>query len=105
MTPWAAACQAPLSMGFSRREYWNGFPFPFPRDLPDPGIKCLSALQADSLPLSRQGSPSIYVYNCVMDEEFIGCMLDCLIGGENLNLEGESSLQAKDKEKKAYLCK
>ena len=32
-------CQAPLSMGFSRQEYWNGLPFPPPGDLPDPGIK------------------------------------------------------------------
>ena len=55
-----------MSMGFSRQEYWGGFPFCFPRDLPDPGIKRLSALQADSLPLSHQGSPSIYVYNCVI---------------------------------------
>ena len=38
-TPWAVACQAPLSMGFSRREYWNGLPFPPPGDLPNPGIK------------------------------------------------------------------
>ena len=37
--PWAVACQAPLSMGFSRQEYWSGWPFPFPGDLPDPAIK------------------------------------------------------------------
>ena len=37
-TPWAAAHQAPLSMGFSRQEYWGGLPFPPPEDLPDPGI-------------------------------------------------------------------
>ena len=49
-TPWTAACQAPLSMGFSRHEYWSGLPFPSPGDLPDPGIKSRSpALQADSL--------------------------------------------------------
>ena len=36
------ACQAPLSMGFPRQEYWSGFPCPPPRDLPDPGIKPLS---------------------------------------------------------------
>ena len=33
------AHQAPLSMGFPRQEYWSGFPFPSPGDLPDPGIK------------------------------------------------------------------
>ena len=38
-TPWTIVCQAPLSMGFSRQEYWSGFPFPSPGDLSDPGIK------------------------------------------------------------------
>ena len=52
-TPWTAARQPPLSVGFLRQEYWSGLPFPFPSpgDLPDPGIKPGSpALQADSLP-------------------------------------------------------
>ena len=40
-TPWTVAPQAPLSMGFSSQEYWSGFPFPSPGDLPDSGIKCL----------------------------------------------------------------
>ena len=39
LTPWTLAYQAPLSMGFSRQEYWSGLPFPSPRDLPNPGIK------------------------------------------------------------------
>ena len=38
-TPWTVAHQAPLSMGFSRQEYWSGVPFPFPGDLPNPGIE------------------------------------------------------------------
>ena len=38
-TPWTVAYQAPLSMGFSRQEYWSGLPFPSPRDRPNPGIK------------------------------------------------------------------
>ena len=38
-TPWSVACQAPLSMGFSRQEYWSELPFPSPGTLPDPGIK------------------------------------------------------------------
>ena len=38
-TPWTAAHQAPLSMGFSRREYWSGLPFPSPGDLPALGIE------------------------------------------------------------------
>ena len=42
MNPWTATCQAPLSMGFFRQEYWSGLPFPSPGDLPDPGIKSRS---------------------------------------------------------------
>ena len=38
-TLWTVACQAPLSMGFSRQEYWSGLPCPPPGDLPDPGIE------------------------------------------------------------------
>ena len=38
-TPWTVPCQAPLSMGFSRQEYWSGFPFPSAGDLPEPGIE------------------------------------------------------------------
>ena len=38
-TPWTVARRAPLSMGFSRQEYWSGLLFPPPRDLPDPGIE------------------------------------------------------------------
>ena len=50
-TPWTVACQAPQSMGFSRKEYWSGLPFPSPGDLANPGIKSRSpALQAASLP-------------------------------------------------------
>ena len=60
VTPWTAAHQAPPSMGFPRQEHWGGLPFPSPGDLPDPGIEPTSAaLQADSLPLSPQGSPHL----------------------------------------------
>ena len=55
-TPWTVARQAPLSMGFSRQEYWSGLPFHSPGDLPDPGIEPTSpALQADSLPSEPPG--------------------------------------------------
>ena len=57
------ALQAPLSMGFSRQEYWGGLPCPSPGDLPEPGIEPMtpaaSALQVDSLPLSHEGRPTI----------------------------------------------
>ena len=42
MTPWTVGCQAPLSMGFSRQEYWSGLSFPSPEHLPDPGIEPVS---------------------------------------------------------------
>ena len=58
-TLWSIAFQAPLSMGFSRQEYWSGLPFPSPGDLPDPRIEPTSplspALQADSLPAEPLG--------------------------------------------------
>ena len=41
-TPWTLAHQAPLSMGFSRQEYWSGLPFPVPGDLHDTGIEPVS---------------------------------------------------------------
>ena len=53
--PWTVACQAPLSMEFSRQEYYSGLPFPTPGELPDPGVEPTSlaspALAVDFLPL------------------------------------------------------
>ena len=61
VTPWTVARQAPLSMEFSRQEYWSGLPFPSPGNLLYPGIKPGSpALQADSLLTELQGSPNSY---------------------------------------------
>ena len=57
-TLWTVAHQAPLSMGFSRHEYWSGLLFPSPEDLPDPGTEPgSSALQADSLLSEPPGRP------------------------------------------------
>ena len=44
VTLWTLACQAPLSMGFSRQEYWSGLPRPPPGDVPDPGIEPVSLM-------------------------------------------------------------
>ena len=44
VTPWTGAHQAPLSMGFSRQEYWSRLPFPTPGDLPNPGIEPISLM-------------------------------------------------------------
>ena len=50
-TLWTVVYKAPLSMEFSRQEYWSGLPFPSPGDLPDSGIEHRSAaLRADALP-------------------------------------------------------
>ena len=58
VTTWTVPHQAPLSVGFSRQEYWSGLPFPSPGDLPNLGIEPSSpALQADSLPTELQGKP------------------------------------------------
>ena len=54
VTPWSAAHQAPLSMEFSRQEYWSGWPFPPPGIFP---TQRLNTWQADSLPLSHWGKP------------------------------------------------
>ena len=57
--PWTIACQPPLSMEFSRQEYWNGLPSPSLGDLPLPGIQCESpALLADSWPREPSRKPS-----------------------------------------------
>ena len=42
VTSWTVVCQAALSLGFSRQEYWSGLPFPSPGNLPDPGIEPVS---------------------------------------------------------------
>ena len=57
-TPWTVACQTPLSMEFSRQEYWNGLPFRSQGNLPEPGVEPGSpALQADPLPSEPSGMP------------------------------------------------
>ena len=58
--PWTVACQAPLSMLFSRQEYWSGLTCPPPGDHPDPGIEPMSsALQEGSLLDEPLGKPPI----------------------------------------------
>ena len=89
-TPWTIAHQAPLSMEFSRQEYWNGLPFPTPKDLPGPGMEPGSpALQADSLPSKPPGKPrrrrrrkkNIYIYVYMKSKLKQGLMLKLLYFG------------------------
>ena len=69
-TPWTIAYQAPLSMGFSRQEYWSGLPFPSAGDLPNPGIEPESpALQADALSSEPSGKPLLNLIDLKSDLE------------------------------------
>ena len=57
-TPWTVASQAPLSMEFTRQEYWSGLPFATPGDLPDPGIELTSLALAGGIPTTEPpGNP------------------------------------------------
>ena len=59
VTPWTVAHQAPLSVGFSRPEYWSGLPFPSPGDLPNPGFKPMPPALAEGFFTSEgPGKPS-----------------------------------------------
>ena len=58
VTPWTVACQASLTLGFSRQDYWSGLPFPSSEDLIDPGIELgCPTLQTDSLLSEPPGNP------------------------------------------------
>ena len=63
VSPWTIACQASVSMGFPRQEYWSGLSFPSPGDLPDPGIKPMppesSALTGGFFSTVPQGKPLV----------------------------------------------
>ena len=60
--PWTVICQAPLSMGFPRQEYWSGLPFPSPGYLSNPGIEPNSpALAGGFFTTEPQGKPKLYI--------------------------------------------
>ena len=73
--PWTLACQAPLSVGFSRQESWSGLPCPSPGDLPDPGIKPgFPSLQGDSLSSESPGKPKVLAaQSCPNLYDLVGC--------------------------------
>ena len=68
MTPWTVACQAPLSVVFSRQEYWSELLFPSPGDLPDPGFQPASL----TFPAMAAGKPLSRVCVCV-------CVCVCIL--------------------------
>ena len=69
-TPWTVAHQAPLSMGFSRHEYWSGLPFPSSGDLPDPGLEPVSfaflSLASGFFTTAPLRSPRIHEYDVLL---------------------------------------
>ena len=80
-TSWTVARQFPLSMEFSRQEYWSGLPFPSPADLLKLGIEPESlALQADSLLSEPQGKPGINTYTLLYIKQIISKDLPCSTG-------------------------
>ena len=65
--PTDGSLQALLSMRFPRQEYWSGFPFPFPGDLPNPGTEPgSSALQADLVPAEPPVKPLWYYHSTIV---------------------------------------
>jgi len=66
VTLWTVAYQAPLSMGFSRQEYWSGVPFPSPGDLPNPGIEPGSHthLNTEFQRIARRGNKAFLSDRC-----------------------------------------
>ena len=100
-TPWTIAYQAPLSMGFSRQEYWSGSPFSSPEYLPDPEMEAMSlvsaALQVDSLSaeLPKFSSSGLVFL-------FVVCLYTTLC--INYHAIGNVKIQAKPQEGKNWTC-
>ena len=74
VTPWTEACQVPLSMGFSRQQYWSGSPCPPPGNLPylgmNPCLLCLLHWHEGSLPLTSPGKPDNSLNYCIWTNIF-----------------------------------
>ena len=108
-TPWTVACQAPLSLGFSRQEHWSGLPCPPPGDLPNSGIEPGSpALQADSLPSEPPGKPSVQfssvVWSCLTLCDPMDCSTPALSITNSWNLFKLMSIESVIPSKHLILC-
>ena len=85
VTPWTVAHQAPLSMGFSRQEYWSGLPCPPPGDLPSQRIEPMSpALQADSFLSEPAGKPESFLEVEIILTLYLQSILVCALGHNSL---------------------
>ena len=74
VTAWTIVHLAPLSMGFPRQEYWSGFPFPPPEDLPNPGLNTYLNLlhgQTDSLTPSHLGNINSSIEKCKICYQYL----------------------------------
>ena len=79
VTTWTCDHQAPLSMEFSRQEYWSGLPFPPLGDFPDPGIEPgTPTLQADSLPSKSPGYFSVSILLVELLNAARACVCVCV---------------------------
>ena len=92
VTPWTIAHQAPLSMGFSRQEYWSGLLFPTPEDLPDSGLKpvfpAAPALAGGFFTISATWEV-LYLYSCLNRYVCTVCVCVCVqIGGNPVSFWG-----------------
>ena len=106
MTVCSVACQAPLSMEFSKQEYWSGQPFPSPGDLPDPGIEPRSpTLRADSLPSEPPGKTHPTISNTLPTEgDLFALNVRSLGRADNLLGKLQSCLIDVCYEATAHLC-
>ena len=80
MTPRTVALQAPLSMEFSRQEYWSGLPFPSPGDLSDPGIEHRSPALAGGLFTTEPQGKGFAVSIIVVEPNEVGLMMPIIYG-------------------------
>ena len=104
VTPWTMAHQAPLSMEFSRQEYWSGLPFPPPQYLPYPGIEPVSpALPADSLTAEPLGKPFLFSASPHFPSQVLILISSSI---NNLRYADDTTLMAESKEElKSLLIK
>ena len=109
VTPWTVAYQAPLSMGFSRQEYWSGLPFPSPEDLPDQGSNPgLPHCRQTLYHLSHQGPVVVLIYllrGISWRSQWLGHHTSTTGGTSLIPGQGTKILQATwcDQTKKKYL--
>ena len=90
VAPWAVVCQAPISMEFSREEYWNGLPFPPPEDLPHPGIESrFPALAGGFFIIWAIGKSNTQGYNFLVRTPI--CLWNCVVLDLSVPLDGEGN--------------